>query len=308
VRPHVTVVVPVKDRRERMLRCLDGVLAQDHPSFEVLVLDNGSTDGTPEACLRRGAATPIDVRVERVDGRIGRVRNAGTRLARGEVLAFTDSDCIPTPGWLTAAARPFDDPTVGIVTGPTLPEDPMPLGAWAATQHITEQTWRFETCNALFRRQALLTSDGFDETVTMWEDTAAGWAVMRHGWRAVFAPDAIVHHDVTYPGWRWHVRRVMRYGDGAGVVRRYPEMADTLLWHRIFFRQRNAKVAAAVAAVLLAPITRIALLLALPYLWFRRPVRLRPRAFLESAQLTVFDLSILVGMIRGSVRGRRLLL
>src|SRR5919197_4377844 len=48
VAPEVTVAIPVKDRRERMLRCLDAVLAQDHPSYEVLVLDNGSTDGTAE--------------------------------------------------------------------------------------------------------------------------------------------------------------------------------------------------------------------------------------------------------------------
>jgi hypothetical protein len=215
---------------------------------------------------------------------------------------------VPTPGWLAAGARAFGDPSVGIVTGPTLPEEPPPLGAWCATQHITEQTWRFETCNAFFRRPALLDSDGFDETVTMWEDTAAGWAVMRNGWRAVYTPDAIVHHDVTYPGWRWHVRRVMRYGEGAGVVRRYPEIADTLLWHRFFFRSRNAKVAAAATAVVLAPFTRKALLLAAPYAWFRRPVRPTPRAVLESVQLTVFDLSILLGMVRGSIRGRRLLL
>jgi GT2 family glycosyltransferase len=197
---------------------------------------------------------------------------------------------------------------VGVVTGKTLPEDPPPLGAWYASQLITQQTWRFETCNALYRRDALLASDGFDETVTMWEDTAAGWGVMRNGWRAEFEPDALVYHDVRYPGWQWHVRRVMRYGDGAAIVRRYPEMERKLLYHKYFFRKRNAKFAAAVAGVGLSPLSRKALLLAVPYAWFRRPIRPKPQAVLDSVLLTVFDGSIFVGMVRGSISGRRLLL
>jgi glycosyltransferase involved in cell wall biosynthesis len=307
-RPHVTVLVPVKDRRERMLRCLDAILAQDHPDFDVLVLDNGSTDGTPEAVLERAAGSPVPVRVERVDGRVGRVRNQGARMAEGEVLAFTDSDCIPTPGWLSAGVRPFQSARVGVVTGPTHPEDPPPYEPWYATQEIYDQTWRFETCNAFFRRDALMGSEGFDESVSMWEDTAAGWAVLRDGWRAEFAPDALVHHDVTYPGWGWHVRYVMRYGEGAGIVRRYPEMADRLLWRRWFLRPRNAKFAAFVAGLALAPLSRKALLLALPYARMRVPGKLTPGAVRDVGQLTLFDAAIFAGMVRGSWRGRRLML
>ena len=61
------MVVAVKDRRERMLRCLDALLAQDHPSYEILVADNGSSDGTPQACLQRAAQATVPVRVERVE-------------------------------------------------------------------------------------------------------------------------------------------------------------------------------------------------------------------------------------------------
>ena len=301
-------MVPVKDRRERMLRCLDAILAADYPNFDVLVLDNGSTDGTPEAVLERAAASSVPVRVEAFTGRVGRVRNQGSRLAEGEILAFTDSDCIPTPGWLAAGVAPFVDSGVGVVTGPTQPEDPPPYEPWYATQEIDEQTWRFETCNAFFRREALLGSDGFDETVTMWEDTACGWSVLRGGWRAEFAPDALVHHDVTYPGWLWHVRYVMRYGEGAGIVRRYPEMADRLLWKRWFLRPRNAKFAAFAAGLALAPVSRKALLLTIPYARLRVPGRLSLGSVRDVVQLTAFDAAIFAGMVRGSWRGRRLLL
>lgn len=306
--PHVSVIVPVYNRRDRMERCLDALMALDYGSFDVLVMDNGSNDGTVEMCHERAADSRVPIRVETATGRVGRLRNIATRLAQGDIVAFTDSDCLPTTRWLRSGVAPFADPQVGVVTGRTLPEDAPPLAAWNASQLITEQTWRFETCNAFYRREALLASDGFDEAVTMWEDTAAGWSVMRAGWRAVYTDDALVYHDVTYPGWKWHVRRVMRYGDGAAIVRRFPEMERKLLYHRYFFRKRNAKFAAAVVGVALAPLSRKSLALAVPYALFRRPVRPTPRAVLDSAQLTLFDASIFVGMVRGSINGRRLLL
>jgi GT2 family glycosyltransferase len=306
--PHVTVVVPVLNRREQMLRCLDGIFAQEYDRYDVVVVDNGSTDGTPEACRARAAQEArIDLRVEAVAGLVGAARNAGARIAAGELVAYTDSDCIPTPGWLAEGVKPFaSDPSVGVVSGPTLPEEQP--GRWAATQDIRDQTWRFEACNVIFRREALLAVEGFDETRTMWEDTVAGFSVMRSGWSAAFAPDAVVHHDVTYPGYGWHLRRVLRYGEVASVIGRYPEIADRLLWHRYFLRPRNARFALAALGVLLAPFDSRALVLAAPYAWLRRPPRPTPRAALDSVQLTMFDLAVLVGMVKGSIEAGTLVL
>lgn len=307
VLPPVTVAVPVLNRLDQMLRCLDAVLALDYPDFDVLVLDNGSVDGTREACADRGESAKVRIRVHEVEGTVGRLRNQAARLAAGRIIAFTDSDCLPQRGWLRSGVAPFRDPGVGVVTGPTLPEA-HPTGAWAATQHITKQTWRFETCNALYRRDALLDSDGFDESVSMWEDTAAGWAVLRAGWEARFVPEAIVVHDVTYPGWLWHVRRVLRYGEAAVVVRRYPEMARRLLWARYFLRPREAAFVGLILALALGARDRRWTVLGLPYMAARGPRRLGGAAILESLQAAVFDAAVLVGMVRGSIRARRLLL
>ena len=145
----------------------------------------------------------IRVRVETVDGPLGRVRNRAAELAETELLAFTDSDCVPTPGWLSAAVAPFaDDPRLGIVQGPTLPEPGRPLERWVATQDIPEFSKRYECCNLVVRRSALLASPGFDEHGNFGEDTAGAYGILRGGWTATFAPDALVHHDVTYPGLR----------------------------------------------------------------------------------------------------------
>jgi glycosyltransferase involved in cell wall biosynthesis len=307
--PRVTVAVPVKDRRERMLRCLDALLVQDYPDYEVLVLDNGSSDGTPEACAERAQGSAGAVRVEVVEGRVGRVRNVGARMARGEIVAYTDSDCIPSPGWLSAAVRGFDDPAVGVVTGVTLPEHPPPYEPWHATMEVTGQTWHFESCNALFRREPLLHAGGFDEDLGHFaEDTMAGWAMLRAGWDARFEPEALVYHDVTYPGRSWHLRRVGKYGKIAAVLSRFPESRERLMWHRYFMRPRNAAFAAALVGVALAPLHRGALLLSVPYLRERGPRRPHPGELRDTADRIAIDASVFAGAVRGSLRWRTLVL
>lgn len=308
--PRVTVVVPVKDRRERMQRCLDALLDQDHSDFGVLVLDNCSTDGTAEAIRERAPHSRVPVRVEVVAGSVGRLRNVATELTGSEILAFTDSDCIPQRGWLSAGVAALDvDESVGVVQGKTLPEPGGTFDSWTATIDVREYTGRFESCNLILRRQALEQADGFDEGIGhFWEDTAAGWSILRAGWRPAFAADAVVYHDVTHPGFLWFLRRGQRYGNVASVIRRYPELRREILWQRYFLRPRNARTLAAVAGVFLCPVSRTTLVLALPFAWFHRPIRPTPRALKGSTEGALFDLSILVGMIRGSIRHRTLVL
>ena len=304
----ISVVVPVKDRRERMLRCLDALLAQDHDDYEVLVLDNGSSDGTADAVRTRARGARVPVRVEVVSGSVGHVRNRGAQLAAGEIVAYTDSDCIPEPGWLRAGASPFVDAGVGVVTGRTLPEVPADR-PWPATIEVTGPTGLFESCNVLFRREAVTQTTGFDEELGhLWEDAAAGWAALRAGWRAVYAEDAVVRHDVTYPGLGWWLRRAQRYGNVAKVARDYPEIRSELLWARWFLRPRSAAMAGAALGVALAPLDRRALALVIPYALMRAPRRATPGAARAAAEGALFDAAIFVGTLRGSVRHRSLVL
>jgi GT2 family glycosyltransferase len=301
--------VPVKDRRDRMRRCLDALLTQDYPEYDVLVLDNGSTDGTPEACGERAGVSNVPLRVEVVDGRVGHVRNIGAQLATGEILAYTDSDCIPAADWISAAVPAFEDAGIGVVTGKTLAEHSGPYQPWHATLEVTGQTWRFESCNILFRREAFLHTGGFDEELGHFgEDTIAGWAMLRAGWQVKFVPEALVRHDVTYPGRGWHLRRVQKYGKVAAVVRRFPEARERLLWRGYFLRPRNAAFVAALLGIGLSPISRKTLFLTLPYLRDRGPRSLHPLELYSSGERIAVDASVFVGMVRGSLRWRALVL
>lgn len=308
--PEVTAAVPVKDRREQMLRCLDALLAQDHPDFEILILDNGSTDGTPEAIRERAAGSPVPVRVEVVPGPVGAIRNRAGELARGEFLAFTDSDCVPDRGWLRAASDALKaDPRLGVVQGRTLPEVPVDQG-WAATIRVEEFSGRYEGCNLVFRREPFVQSAGFDEEVGhFWEDTPAGYALRRLGWQAAFVPDALVYHDVTYPGFWWHVKRMQKNRNLAPVLARYPEMRADLLFARLFLQERDARFLGLVLALLLGRRRPLALLLAVPYLHMlvRQDDRrgLDPRSY---AQAVVYDGARVAGLLRGGLRNGRIVL
>ena len=301
----VSIAVPVKDRRERMSRCLEALIGQEHPSFEVLVLDNESSDGTGEACRERALQAPVPVRVETVPGTLGHVRNRAAALARGEFIAFTDSDCMPHAGWIASAVRELRaDPGLGFVCGPTLPSE-VPASRWSQTVRVPASSWRFESCNVVFRARAFGPRGAFDEVVgDGWEDTSAGFELLRRGWRARFVEDALVHHDVTYPGFWWHVRREQRQSNLAHAVRRYPEIRRRLLFWNLFLHRRQA--ASFVAAIgLLAGCARPrARLLALPYL----PYLLARVLPWRMAQIVILDLALHAAVIRGAVRHRALVL
>jgi GT2 family glycosyltransferase len=161
----------------------------------------------------------------------------------------------------------------------------------------------------LFRREAFIASAGFDEEVGhFWEDTAAGYAVLRVGWREAWAPDALVHHDVTYPGLPWHLRRAQRHRNLAAVLRKCPELRDELLWRRYFLRPRNAKVAAAALGAALSVADRRWLALLVPYLLERGPNALTRDELGGFADRALFDTAVVVGVVRGAVRHRCLVI
>lgn len=299
----VSVCVVVKDRRELMLRCLEAVLAQEPAPCEVVVVDNGSTDGTLEALQDRASRDPRVVVVS--DPRsLGAARNTAARTARGELVAFTDSDCAPHPGWLAAATAAMTD-GVGVVQGRTVPAVP-PTARWSATQDISAPTGLFEACNIVYRRDALLAAGGFDEQVGFFgEDTAAGWAVQRAGWRDAWAPDAVVEHVVTTPGFRWHLRRARGYANWPSLLAAFPEKR-TLLWHGIFLRRRSAEADAALLGLVLALAARrpALLLAAAPFGWRHRPRGLSRGALVDAGSGAAFDVAVSAALVRGSVASR----
>jgi glycosyltransferase involved in cell wall biosynthesis len=311
--PVVSVVVPTYQRADRLTRLVHALERQtiDAP-FEVIIVDNGSTDDTSRVLESLASSTSLELRCLRIEENAGPApaRNAGWRAARADTVAFTDDDCVPQPGWLRAGLAALEGNGLGVVQGATLPDPAIPLGRWAATQHVEGPTAFFESCNIFFRREALQAVGGFAEGFGYFcEDTALGWSVVLAGWDRSYAGEAVVLHDVLHPGLRWFLRRGLMYGNFAAIVRREPELRKHLLWARFFLGRRTAAFSLAVLGLVLSAVRREALVLCLPYLLgYRRPAALRVAALRDQLELLAFDGAVFVGLAKGSVTHRCLVL
>jgi hypothetical protein len=112
--PLLTVVLCTFNRADLVMRTLDAVLAQEGVDFEVVVVDDGSTDATPETLAAAAERDPRVRPVRQDNAGLSAARNTGLAEAVGAWVVFLDDDDVPDPGWLAALARPMDDPGVGI--------------------------------------------------------------------------------------------------------------------------------------------------------------------------------------------------
>src|SRR5207247_11362295 len=129
-----SVVIPPRNRCATLATLLERVAPQAQAAAaEVVVVDNGSTDGTPETLRQLEADGKLRIVFEPIPGAT-RARNAGARAARGDVLAFIDDDALPADGWLAALLVPFANPRVAAAGGRvSLRFAGAPPGWWDAT-------------------------------------------------------------------------------------------------------------------------------------------------------------------------------
>jgi len=217
------VIVPVRDGESTIADCLDAVLATDYPADrrEILVIDNGSSDGTAALIQAR------PVRYLRDERRgVSNARNRGIAESRGDILAFVDADCLVEPHWLTELVRPFDDPEVGSVAGdlqhapPTTPAERQAarlLGNWQRFAFNSNPAYPI-TANAAYRRDVLERVGPFDPHMTRAQDVELGLRFQeRSGRRLAYAEKATARHRnrTTQLGF---FRQQLGWAYGAGLV------------------------------------------------------------------------------------------
>ena len=278
--PRVAVVVPTRDRPERLRRLLDSLDAQTVRDFELIVVDDAAGRGPSAA------------------------RNDGWRRARAPLVAFIDDDCVATPGWLEGLLAHAG---AEVVQGRTLPESDR-RGPFVRSLWVEESGPYYQACNILYSRALLERLGGFDADAFphVGEDTDLAWRALAAGARIEWAPDALVHHAVVDLGPVGKLRMAARWTPSIRLFARHRELRAAHLTYGVFWKGTHYLLVRFLLALLLRRRARwLALWLGAPYV---RGLLLRGRVEgggpAAAPFYLVHDLVELAAVLRGAIRYR----
>ena len=329
----VSVIVPARNAAAPLRRALAALSRQDFEGdLELIVVDDGSTDGTADVARAAGATVvELPENVGSADA-----RNAGAAVASAPVLAFTDADCEPAPEWLRAGLRALEG--ADLVQGRVEPPPGVEVGPFDRTVWVTRESGLYETANLFVRRELFERVAGFWPLLRggsgpagqerppgllpakgggrfgghFGEDIWFGWRARRAGARTAFSPEALVHHEVVRRGPGALMAERTRLRHFPAITRLVPELREHFYFARFFLTRRSAAFDLALASALAAAMLRRRWPLAgaLPYSLLVAPPALwpHPRACAAALATVPADGVGLGALAAGSVAARTVVL
>jgi glycosyltransferase involved in cell wall biosynthesis len=249
--PSVSIVIPAYNAANLIRLVLDACLAQDYADVEVIVVDDGSTDDTGSIVQQY----PVKYVFQENSGPAA-ARNAGWRQAKGEIVCFTDSDCLPAKDWVSRLIERYEADDIAGVGGTYDIANSDSLLAVCVHEEIVQRHLRMPpyvnylgSFNASYRWRVLRDVKGFDESYRMasGEDNDLAYKVIAMGYRLAFTREAKVAHHHPTRLWRylrtqfwhgyWRVKLYVRHpgmsrGDAYGGLLDFmrPPLALLTLW------------------------------------------------------------------------------
>ncbi len=216
--PFLSVVVSFHNERNTIRSCVQSLLAQTYPvdSYEIILVNNGSTNDTASQILDLAQKNSQIRLLDQADLGIAAGRNLGVRHARGEIVLFTDPDCIPNSQWLEEHEKCYAGGDVDGVDG-RIETD------WSALHYprvVAPVGFRFLTSNLSFTSEALRKLHGFDERFRAKEDSDLEFRASKMGLKIVHNERAVVYHPPKHLG----VKQLIRWG--------LKHQFDVLLWKK----------------------------------------------------------------------------
>jgi GT2 family glycosyltransferase len=197
--PRISVVLCSYNGERTIRDCFEGLLRLDYPNYEVIVVNDGSTDTTASI------AHEYPFRVISTENRgLSSARNLGLEAATGEIVAYTDDDAHPDPQWLKYLAATFMNTSHAGVGGPNIaPRDDGLIAECVANApggpiHVLlndSEAEHIPGCNMAFRKAALQEIGGFDPQYrAAGDDVDVCWRIQQKGWTLGISPAAVVWH------------------------------------------------------------------------------------------------------------------
>lgn len=229
--PFVSIVIPVRNVEKILGRCLESLKVLDYPKdkYEVIIADSESNDNTPSIAKKYGV---IFISTSKKSVCAG--RNEGFKITKGEIIAFSDADCVMDRNWIKNSLKYFADPKVGAVGGPNLsPADDTAFAKAvsfifdralfsAGSVHgrvlkNTKVVASLPGCNIILRRKVLDGVMPVDETIIGGEDFAMNYKIRKLGYKLLYTPDTFVwHYHRATP--RKFFKQIYRYGASRLII------------------------------------------------------------------------------------------
>jgi len=203
--PFVSIIIPVRNRPEEMRECLISLGELDYPSerFEIIVVDDASDDHTPLVV----STFPARLIVLDEHKQASYCRNLAAREAKGDILAFIDSDCLAGPGWLKELIPVFKDHSLGAIGGMVdayfnekaldryeKVRSSLNTGPWMKRSSKENPFFYVPSCNLLVKRDLFLRHGGFREDFHVGEDVDLCWRLQDQGYHIEYRPMGKVFH------------------------------------------------------------------------------------------------------------------
>lgn len=209
----IAVIIPAYNEESSIARCLESLKKQTYTDYEIIVINAESTDKTAEISAKY-ANNVITAKT----GSPGPARNLGAKNTQAEVVAFTDADTIVTENWLERIAKNFEDPKVAGAGGVLRPLDARTLDKimfkinsdWWYRLSAIFGFYQLGTPNCAYRRTTFLKAGGFDESLSMLEDTELSLRMRKYG-KIVIDKDMIVYNSARRFVQEGYIKVFLRY-------------------------------------------------------------------------------------------------
>ncbi len=231
--PFFSVIIPTFNRRDTVCQVIDRLTQQQSVpgGFEVIVVSDGSTDGTGD--MLRGLSTPFSLRVvEQENEGASRARNAGARLAVGAYLAFTEDDVQPATDWLAQAYALLLNKNLDVLEGRTEYAE----GGGSVRRFEPPGIPSFIPCNLFIRKECFTAVGGyegafFDRKAGIYfrEDADLGFRLLDKGFSMYIAPDVRVAHPQQFGSLHAAMRHARRYQFDPLLYKRHPRRYRDLI-------------------------------------------------------------------------------
>ena len=237
--PFVSVIIPVRNRPDDIAACLQALkqLAYPDDKLEIIVVDDASTDQTPDV-VSRFAVRLIPLKQHK---QASHCRNLAARHSRGDILAFIDSDCLAGSAWLRELVPAFKDAQLGALGGVVdsyfnangldryeKVKSSLSVSSWFKRSQKNDPFFYLPACNLLVRRRLFLELGGFKEELVVGEDVDLCWRIRKRGYQIEYRPEGRVYHKHRNKVFSF-CRRRFEYGTSEPLLNKlHPEKIKKL--------------------------------------------------------------------------------